>query len=392
MIADEIDLFIPTSSGYNPLNTPGPASDSPDSQKRPKCVNLSRKRQRDEIEYLRIKVVEMEKHLTMLRKDKPENSSTTERAIDKTVWQAMAKSLEEAAQSAMIENETLKEQLQQQIEFGKSLHSLLTKRPQLTLLPTLISDQWKVKRFPVDPVIRKQLAMEICQQQYNQISTMLREFGIQDYPGSCHSYVPCLASQNEDLILQVIVCRKEPIEPLTIGRMAWSLLTGSLSVLRRSHGCLEMFDSNTMYIRMEQRWNGFVNQTNLLLKRHIEPTRFIVTMRSILEDDVFPYDQEAFVLNRCAWLIFEQGDTGNVMKFFQKSTLPMVQASYAAQHLGDEVDNPEHGFYRVGNVTDATLLSIKEMVSDFGNALSNLVEALTGQSLISLRRLNCCDD
>ncbi|KAH9183737.1 hypothetical protein AeNC1_014280, partial [Aphanomyces euteiches] len=185
---------------------------------------------------------------------------------------------------------------------------------------------------------------------------------------------------------------KEPIEPLTIGRMAWSLLTGSLSVLRRSHGCLEMFDSNTMYIRMEQRWNGFVNQTNLLLKRHIEPTRFIVTMRSILEDDVFPYDQEAFVLNRCAWLIFEQGDTGNVMKFFQKSTLPMVQASYAAQHLGDEVDNPEHGFYRVGNVTDATLLSIKEMVSDFGNALSNLVEALTGQSLISLRRLNCCDD
>ncbi|CAK4353463.1 unnamed protein product [Aphanomyces euteiches] len=294
MIADGIDLFIPTSNGYNPLNAPGPASDSPDSQKRPKCVNLSRKRQRDEIEYLRIKVVEMEKHLTTLRKDKPEKSSTTERAVGKTVWQAMAKSLEEAAQSAMIENETLKEQLQQQIEFGKSLHSLLTKRPQLTLLPTLISDQWKVKRFPVDPVIRKQLATEICQQQYNQISTMLREFGIQDYPCSCHSYVPCLASQNEDLILQVIVCRKEPIEPLTIGRMAWSLLTGSLSVLCRSHGCLEMFDSNMMYIRMEQRWNGFVNQTNLLLKRHIEPTRFIVTMRSILEDDVFPYDQEAF--------------------------------------------------------------------------------------------------
>ncbi|CAK4473560.1 unnamed protein product [Aphanomyces euteiches] len=179
MIADGIDLFIPTSNGYNPLNAPGPASDSPDSQKRPKCVNLSRKRQRDEIEYLRIKVVEMEKHLTTLRKDKPEKSSTTERAVGKTVWQAMAKSLEEAAQSAMIENETLKEQLQQQIEFGKSLHSLLTKRPQLTLLPTLISDQWKVKRFPVDPVIRKQLATEICQQQYNQISTMLRELPMQ---------------------------------------------------------------------------------------------------------------------------------------------------------------------------------------------------------------------
>ncbi|KAG9415092.1 hypothetical protein AC1031_008520 [Aphanomyces cochlioides] len=373
MIADEIDLFIPTSNGANPLNAPGPASDSSDSQKRPKCINLSRKRQRDEIEFLRIKVVEMEKHLTKLRKDKPENSSTTEPAIDKT-------------------NETLKEQLRQQIEFGKSLQSLLAKRPQLTLLPTLISDQWKVKRFPVDPVIRKQLAMEICQQQYHQISTMLREFGIQDYPGRCHSYVPCLASQNEDLILQVIVCRKEPIDHLTIGRMAWSLLTGSLSVLRRSHGCLEMFNSNTMYVRMEQRWNGFVNQTNLLLKRHIEPTRFIVTMRSILEDDVFPYDQDAFVLNRCAWLIFEQGDTGSVMKFFQKSTLPMVQASYAAQHLGDEVNNPEHGFYRVGNVTDATLLSIKEMVSDFGNSLSNLVEALTGQSLMCLRRLHCCDD
>ncbi|KAG9415102.1 hypothetical protein AC1031_008531 [Aphanomyces cochlioides] len=123
-------------------------------------VNVSRKRQRDEIEYLRSKVNELEEHLKVVQQAK-----TLENANLPT-WQKRADQARIAKQIALNENEKLKHELEEQIEFAKVLQVLLKKRPKLMMLPTLENEQWRVFKLVKDPALRHHAVNEIFQQLY----------------------------------------------------------------------------------------------------------------------------------------------------------------------------------------------------------------------------------
>ncbi|KAF0709631.1 Aste57867_5856 [Aphanomyces stellatus] len=395
MIFEDMDMFAP--DGAVSTDSAAAASSSPllPDPDRPKKINQSRKRQREELDYLRGKVGEMEQHLSSLRENKsPQQPSSgrspppsSECTTMTSPWESMAIFMRDAKQSALTENERLKQQLQEQIEFAKSLQALLQKRPQLTLFPTLIRGQWKVPRFVKDSAMRRAIVADVCEQMHHQLPAVLVESGLEGDPEAFQSYAPRLAKQNEELVLQVIICRREPVDFRVMGNLAWLLITGRLCIDRRNHCCLETFDANTVYVQNEGRWKGMVNQSKMIVKRHVDSDRVLLTARTILEDDKFPYEDDALVLNKCIWMLMEpdrraDGTIGTRLKFFTKSTLPMVQSTYVAQHLLDvDASKAEsHQYYRVGNVTDATLVSLQEMVHDFACALFVMLEVVSGNT------------
>ncbi|KAH9118162.1 hypothetical protein LEN26_012258 [Aphanomyces euteiches] len=159
-------------------------------------VNVSRKRQRDEIEYLRSKVNELEEHLKVVQQAK-----TLENAKLPT-WQKRADQARIAKQIALNENEKLKHELEEQIEFAKVLQVLLKKRPKLMMLPTLENEQWRVFKLVKDAALRHHAVHEIFHRLYQNTDVALIESGVLDKFDGYTSVIPRFMKSTGDLVLQ----------------------------------------------------------------------------------------------------------------------------------------------------------------------------------------------
>ncbi|CAK4624478.1 hypothetical protein LEN26_009160 [Aphanomyces euteiches] len=180
-------------------------------------INLSRKRQRDEIEYLRCKVEELEQHLKVLQHVKASEDA------NETPWQRKANRVRKAKLAAMSENEKLKNELEGQIQFGKALQTLMTNRPQLTMLPTLQSDQWRVQKLVTDPVLRRQAIEEILHQQYQLTEFSMIESGFEDGEESLTSFTPRLARSTADLVMCAAYSKLFDFSVDIVSEFAWMM-------------------------------------------------------------------------------------------------------------------------------------------------------------------------
>ncbi|RHY62834.1 hypothetical protein DYB34_003614 [Aphanomyces astaci] len=87
---------------------------------------------------------------------------------------------------------------------------------------------FRVSKEPAS--LRRQTALDICHQEYLQLPTVLQECGLlDDNTNDYESYAPRLAKATEELILQVVVSRKDPEDFRVIGRLAW--IVGNVSSL-----------------------------------------------------------------------------------------------------------------------------------------------------------------
>ncbi|KAH9111048.1 hypothetical protein LEN26_013567 [Aphanomyces euteiches] len=300
-----------------------------------KQVNTSRKRQREEIEYLRSKVEELEQHLKILKEV---------RGLDignESPWQETANRMRVAKQNALHENERLKHELEEHIQFGKALQAVMKKRPKLTVLPTLESDQWRVFKLVKDQTLRHRAMNEIPQLMYQLTEAAMVESGLNDKVDNFESYTPRLTKTSSDLVLEKVDC-------------------------------------NTTYVQYMKRWNAAPSQANVLYKRIMEPTRDVIVCRTVLEDELNPFPEGVLVMNKSTWVVLEKLDNGKAcrMKFFQKSTLPMIQSSPDTQsHLDSDA---WFEYYRVGTVSDSVMHSLKTMVTEFNGAITALLSNYNG--------------
>ncbi|RLO08796.1 hypothetical protein DYB28_015075 [Aphanomyces astaci] len=380
MLMDDFDLFAPSavknnmsaakvlSSSRSQTNTastsdqeaPTPLGD--DAANRPKKINHSRKRQREELEYLRSKVDELEQHLRIVGQVKAME------IVNETPWQQMANQMRIAKQTALNENDKLKHELEEQIEFGKALQTLMKKRPKLTVLPTLENEQWRVLKLVKDPVLRRHAIHEIYEQQYRLTDGVLVEGGLLDQVDDMEAYVPRLAKCNADLVLQVAFCKTKRYDFNVVSEMAWALFQGGCGAKKK---------------------------------------QLTYEVLSVLEDELHPFREGALVLNKSAWcdggvipilvahaspcrLVIERLDNGKAcrLKFFQKSTLPMLQSNHGTRSLSD----PASRYFRVGTVTDSVLLSLKSMIADFSEAMDTLLANYNGNVADTFHRVNLMMD
>ncbi|CAK4624471.1 unnamed protein product [Aphanomyces euteiches] len=187
------DALTHSSSSSSPISTEATVGKS--AAVLPKTIYLSRKRQRDEIEYLRSKVKELEQHLRVLQHVKAREGA------DETPWQRKANRVRMAKQAALHENEKLKHELEEQIQFGKALQTLMMNRPKLTVLPTLQSEQWRIHKLFPDPALRRQAIEVIYNQQFQLPDCAMLESELQGGVDCLESFTPRLARSTADLVL-----------------------------------------------------------------------------------------------------------------------------------------------------------------------------------------------
>ncbi|CAK4344579.1 unnamed protein product [Aphanomyces euteiches] len=150
---------------------------------------------------------------------------------------------------------------------------------------------------------------------------------------------------------------------------------------------LEKIDYNSAYIKYNKRWNSTPSQANVLYKRVMEPERDVIVCRTVLEDELHPIPEGVLVMNNSAWVVLEKLDNGEAcrIKFFQKSTLPMIQASADGKsHLDSDA---WYQYYRIGNVSECAMQSLKSIVSDFDGAITTLLAHYNGDVDETFRRV-----
>ncbi|OQR89377.1 hypothetical protein ACHHYP_06324 [Achlya hypogyna] len=374
LLLEDVDALFFQSS---PLSDHGTTSSETSSEPetivapQPKKINVSRKRQRDELEYLRTKVVDMEATLQSLQA-----AQALEPKAPESTWRTMARQMRSEKEAAEAERAQLTRELSEQIEFGKMLQSLIKKRPKLAVLPHLPSDQWKLSRLVADPALRREAVSQIMQTQYEALPGALIESNLVDQEADCLRFAPYLAKHFDDqLITTATLCQTIDHDYNLVARMMWLLLTAGCSLEPSKFHRLETFEEDTIYIANEGRWELLISQTRLLMKRYREANRVVIVMRTILEDELTPHDPAALVTNKSAWFILEPVDSRTRVKFYQKTTLPMVQGEALLTHPKfSDVNSP---YYRIGNITDAAMMSLREMITDFTEHLEKLLTRYT---------------
>ncbi|KAH9135485.1 hypothetical protein AeRB84_019138 [Aphanomyces euteiches] len=296
----------------------------------------TRKRQREETEYLRSKVEVLEQNLKVRQQIKSQDKD------NETPWQNIATRIRNARAGTTH-------------KFRKTLQALMKKKPKLTTLPTLASDQWRLNKLVKDPSLRRQAMHDICEQQYQLTEFMLVENGLLDRVDEYVSCSPRLSKINNELVIQFASCTTRAFDFNAMSDLVWSLFQGLRAGANKR---------NVEFGRLLQ-------QVQLFYKRYIENNRHVIVGRSILEDELYPFQNGDLVLNKSSWIVLEKVDNGAAcrLKYMQKSTLPMIQLNNAAKR--DILS--QHN--RIGSVTDSVLLSLKTMNLEFTRAIDTMLKA-----------------
>ncbi|CAK4692854.1 hypothetical protein LEN26_020283 [Aphanomyces euteiches] len=340
-----------------------------------KKVNVTRKRQREELEHLRSKVNELEEHLKVVQQVKALEDTSA------PTWQKRADQARIAKQIALNENEKLKHELEEQIEFGKALQVLLKKRPKLTMLPTLESEEWRVFKLVKDPTLRYQAVNMIYQQQYQLTDVAMIESGILDKSDSYELVTPRIAKNTGDLMLQGAYRVTLSYDFNVVSDLVWLLTHCGLEpkTSGMSYTTLEKFDFDAAYISFKKKFNSLPYQSNNLFKRCREPTRDVIIGRSVLEDELYPFEEGSLIMNKSFWLVLDKVNDGKGCRIshFHKCMLPMVQSKSPATYNGQPV----------GALSDYALESLKTNLKAFTASMNTLLSEYSGNASDSFFRV-----
>ncbi|KAF0693097.1 Aste57867_15886 [Aphanomyces stellatus] len=289
---------------------------------KPKKVNAFRKRQREELTYLRTKVDELESQLSNLHRKHAKFEAET------SPWKIIATQLREEKNRALADNEAWRGALQDQILFGNALHALLKQRPRLSMIPTLGEAQWKLLHLSQDPMERHETALAIVQHQYSLLPSVLVASGLMDKHTDFTSCVPKTWEDDNLLVVESAAVRRYDCDFQLWGQMAWMVLSGGFASMDVK--LLEMFSDDMIYLESPCRILNLDGQCRDVVKRFVEPSREIIVFRSILHDDAMPLAKD-FIANEAAWMLIEPAvPHGCSVKFFNKSTPPTLQPGVAS--------------------------------------------------------------
>ncbi|RHY22743.1 hypothetical protein DYB36_011942 [Aphanomyces astaci] len=212
---------------------------------KPKKVNAFRKRQREELTYLRSKVREMETDLEGLQ------DKHAKFASDLTPWKILATQLRAEKDRAVQDNAAWRAALQDQIEFGNALHAILKKRPRLSMIPTLGDAQWKMLNLPASPVARRDTAAAIVDQQYRLLPSVLVSTGLMQQTTNVTSCIP--KSWHDDLlVVEAAACRYYEGSDFQLwAQIFWMVLTGELHLAVASPTLVLICDTEPKKIVVE---------------------------------------------------------------------------------------------------------------------------------------------
>ncbi|CAK4072802.1 unnamed protein product [Aphanomyces euteiches] len=224
-------------------------SKAPSAAPRPKKVNMFRKRQREELDFLRAKVSELEAQVEDLESRQVVDMSKASR------WQILAMKMRAEKDHALSTNDLFRAALNEQIEFGNALYAVLAKRP---CLPTTINPSFDQvmawHSLHLTQHNRAKTATDILAYQYQQLDSVLVTGQLVDCSQPFTRTVP-KSWQNDSIVVEASACRHVCNADIrVVADTTWAIVTGTIPDLSRPVKVLEIFDENFVYVTSRSPW------------------------------------------------------------------------------------------------------------------------------------------
>ncbi|TMW57011.1 hypothetical protein Poli38472_002936 [Pythium oligandrum] len=183
-------------------------------------------RQKHELEYLKSKVRELERDLLRIEQ---ENEAKLAEDSD-SIWQRMARQQNVERQKALSENVRLKELLEDQIQFARSLEKVIRKRPNLSALSGAQGSDRPTRRRKKAHTFASlhDEFSEDANRRYQRMDVVFQDMGVLDLVKEYRSLnlkVHDKANAESDVRVEQILVRRYPFSFREVGQELWNFLS-----------------------------------------------------------------------------------------------------------------------------------------------------------------------
>ncbi|EQC35764.1 hypothetical protein SDRG_06523 [Saprolegnia diclina VS20] len=277
-----------------------------------------RKKQQDELVYLKRKVDELQGQLTQLTLTQamfpPEPDSK---------WKKLAKDERKRQADVLHENKRLKTAIEEQVHFAECLVEILKRRP--TLDDTAQDQQWKLLKLVAEPRARHAAYHALVDHEYAKMDSVFIEVGIIDFAHGDHRRAMPQLLANGNIEIEEIVIGRFAVPLSIVAEAAWAVLRGAVQVsaFPGHYTVLEHIDASTAYTNSYCLHELGNSQSRTVVKKYMEsPSRCVFVCRSVMEDELLPLDPAYVTCNEVSWLAFDVDESGAALgRFVQKAWL-----------------------------------------------------------------------
>ncbi|OQR81361.1 hypothetical protein THRCLA_11801 [Thraustotheca clavata] len=326
---DDISFSLNDTTLMTELLAASPKSLPSPREKQRLALQAHRQRQKDELEYLKKAVDELQEQLHRLN----QVHELQDILRPPTYWEKLAKDECKKQIEVVNENRRLKRAIEEQVEFAESLANLVHKKPRLELFSTAESDAWKHFRLVKDPETRYAAFHAITDRDYAFVDSVMIQARLIDATTDHRKVFPIV--QNDIVEIHSYGLMRQPVDFISASVAIWDVFRGVAAVprLSGSYKCLAKIDENTSYVEGYTQLTKFRIQRRLVVKRYIEsPTRIVILSRSIHEDESLPLDPSLSIAQEVTWLVFEKIGDDSVAKYYRKSRSPVNTPTQVLSH------------------------------------------------------------
>ncbi|OQR90888.1 aldo-keto reductase [Thraustotheca clavata] len=312
-------------------------------------VNLKRKmqlaqaskkhrlRQKDELSYLRDKVMNLNSQLSMLQKIKELEGEHGSQ------WEQLARSQFLERQKAHQENAKLKAALEEQLKFAEALQSMIQKKPRLSFPSMIDNEEWKLSKLSKDRDARRHAMKMIMDKQYELLNGILVRSGLFDPKEEIKQSKISARPSEETISIDFIRFHTLPWDYELVAEATWQVCTTNIADEIKNVGdLLEAVDNDTRYCEKIMCQQGrtecpFFGRSRanvigqVLFKRFFEKDRIVIVWKAIMEDELYPRDPMTLLANQQAWVVIEKGLTPSTSRV--KSYIERLPPSRAGKEV-----------------------------------------------------------
>ncbi|KAF0684264.1 Aste57867_23728 [Aphanomyces stellatus] len=223
-------------------------------------------------------------------------------------WERTAKVERMEMHKAQHENEQLREAVDQQATFIQQMQRVFRKKPRLTLVRDIESEEWQSYRLAAKASLRAAAIHAIADRQFHRMQNAFLRAGVLDCKESLYRS-QLLSDAKGPSTFQLVshITLAAPFE--IVGAAIWRWLSVEAPREASQDGVVDSFffvqeveriDERTVYTRaghMVHPW-----QANLIRKRYLQADRDIFITRSVLEDALIPHAAMEALENKSVWL------------------------------------------------------------------------------------------
>ncbi|CAK4843165.1 unnamed protein product, partial [Aphanomyces euteiches] len=278
---------------------------------RPKQINLSRQRLREELDELRVTASELQKQLTTMQ------ARRAFKLAKASPWQHLAMQMRVEKEQVLELNELYRTRLQSQIAYSQALQGALANQPSFGLPSTQKPTDYSLY-LPLEN--RAEAVKEISKHQYRQLTSALVAGNLIDCSESFSRIEP--KTWPGGLVgVEAVVCEFSTIDFRVIAQTTWDVITGAIPDAARSIRILEMFGELLVYTSETSTFMDMAFECRDIIERFKQPNREVIIFRSVLQDDRLPITAPC-IANETAWIVIVDGTT--CLKYFGRFTPPTM--------------------------------------------------------------------